>query len=82
MQIYPNPIKDVLNLKVSLSGTDNIQLQVSDMQGQIVLKQTKFIANGIGEFHIDVKAWPSQLYSVKIIDSNNKVLGTQKIIKL
>jgi aldose sugar dehydrogenase len=82
MQIYPNPIKDVLNLKVSLSGADNIQLQVSDMQGQIVLKKTKFIANGIGEFNIDVRSWPSQLYSVKIIDSNNKVLGTQKIIKL
>ena len=82
MQIYPNPIKDVLNLKVSLPGADNIQLQVTDMQGQVVLKTTKFISNGIGEFHIDVKAWAPQLYSVKIIDSNNKVLGTQKIIKL
>jgi hypothetical protein len=82
MQIYPNPIKDVLNLKVSLPGADNIQLQVTDMQGQVVLKTTKFIANGIGEFHIDVKGWTPQLYSIKIIDSNNKVLGTQKIIKL
>jgi len=82
MQIYPNPIRDVLNLKVSLPGADNIQLQVSDMEGQIVLKTTKFITNGIGEFNIDVRSWPSQLYSVKIIDSNNKVLGTQKIIKL
>ena len=80
--VYPNPIKDVLSMKLSLSKAQTIQIQVNDMQGHIVLKQTQYIANGNGEIKIDARAWPSQLYSVKIIDIDNKVLATQKIIKL
>ena len=52
------------------------------MQGHVVIKSTKYIANGTGEIKIDARLWPAQLYSVKIIDIDNKVLATQKIIKL
>jgi len=30
---------------------------------------------------VDTKSWPAQMYSIKIIDSNNKLLGSQKVVK-
>jgi trimeric autotransporter adhesin len=31
---------------------------------------------------IDTRKWTSQVYSIKITDSNNKVLVTKNIVKL
>ena len=82
MTIYPNPVRDLLSLKVSMAKADNIQVQVSDMQGHIIFNQVRFIQNGIGEIQINTKSWSSQLYLVKIINSENKVVAGQKFIKL
>jgi glucose/arabinose dehydrogenase len=80
--IYPNPVHDVLKIKLSLSKAENLHIQVIDINGRIVYKKSKFVAAGAGEFEINVKNWPAQIYSVKIVDSNNGVLVMKNVTKL
>ncbi|HKC35100.1 MAG TPA: T9SS type A sorting domain-containing protein, partial [Chitinophagaceae bacterium] len=81
LTIYPNPVRDIVNLKVLSLKNDNINIQVADLQGRIVYKLTKFISAGINEIPIDAKKWSPQLYSVKITGSDNKTLAVDKFVK-
>ncbi|MGN6400870.1 MAG: PQQ-dependent sugar dehydrogenase, partial [Flavisolibacter sp.] len=80
--VYPNPIHDILKIKLSLSAADNLQVQVTDMNGRIVYKQSKFTGIGVSELQIDTRGWASQMYSVKVVNSSNKIMATQNVVKL
>jgi PQQ-dependent dehydrogenase (s-GDH family) len=82
LTLYPNPVKDVLNLRISSLKTDNINIQITDVQGRIVYKQTKAISGGsISEIQVDTKTWAAQLYSIRITGSDNQVLIAEKFVK-
>lgn len=70
--IYPNPVKNILNLK-SEKSVD--QLQIFDLSGKSVFTQNNLKANT----QIDVSNLPKGVYIVKI-NSNGEV-KTQKITK-
>ena len=80
--VYPNPVSDVLNLKVSLLSTQHIHVQVTDMQGRVLYRKTKLVRGGTEEININTKSWPAQSYSIRVTDNNNKVLINKKIIKM
>jgi hypothetical protein len=82
VNIYPNPVHSMIMAKVSLKKADNLNIQVTDMKGQAVYMATKYLGAGVSELQIDTRKWTSQVYSVKITDSNNKVLITKNIVKL
>ena len=80
--VYPNPIHDILKIKLSLSEADNLKIQVTDMNGRIIYRRSKFAGVGTSELQIDTRGWTSQLYSVKVVNSNNKVMAVQNVVKL
>ncbi|HEV7621110.1 MAG TPA: T9SS type A sorting domain-containing protein, partial [Flavisolibacter sp.] len=80
--VYPVPIKDELNARITIAKSDNIQVQVSDMQGHIMYEQTRFVSGGTTEMKINTQSWPSQSYFVKVIAGDNKMIVTKKVIKL
>jgi predicted double-glycine peptidase len=82
VNIYPNPVHSVVMARVSLKKADNLNIQVTDMKGQAVYMATKYLGAGSSELQIDTRKWTSQVYSIKITDSNNKVLITKNIVKL
>jgi trimeric autotransporter adhesin len=82
VNIYPNPVHSIIMAKVSLKKADNLNIQVTDMKGQAVYMATKSLGAGASEIQIDTRKWTSQVYSIKITDSNNKVLITKNIVKL
>jgi hypothetical protein len=79
---YPNPIRDVMTIKIASPKAATIRIQVADVQGHIMSIQNKFVDIGTDEIRINTKAWPSQLYILKISGTDNKLLSEQKIIKL
>jgi trimeric autotransporter adhesin len=79
---YPNPVNDVLNLRLSVASSDRIHVQVTDMQGRTIYNKTKMVRAGVDEIKISTKSWPSQSYSVNVYDSKNKVLFSQKLVKM
>ena len=81
ISIYPNPIHAVLKVKLSLTKADNLQIQVTDINGRAVYKRSKFVGTGISEVAIDTKGWSSQMYLVRVTDSANKILVAQSVVK-
>lgn len=69
-RVYPNPVKDVLNIDFN---TNNTLCEIFDMQGKMVLK----LASGNTQFN--VSNLPKGIYTLKITDSEKTL--TYKIIK-
>jgi len=76
LKIFPNPSTDVLT--VNMHNTNDLQLdyQIVDINGK-VLKAEKNIQD---ETNINVSAYPSAIYFLKIANQNKEV-KTFKIIK-
>jgi hypothetical protein len=74
VKIYPNPVSDVLNVKIRLATTEHLHIQVTDMQGRLIYRKTRLVRNGADEVNINTKSWPAQSYSIIVTDSNNKIL--------
>ena len=80
--VYPNPVKELMKIRISLPKAQTVGIQVSDMNGRIIYTESRFVNNGLGEVSIDTKLWAPQIYAIKITDSKNKILLTQNIVKL
>ncbi|HYK57165.1 MAG TPA: T9SS type A sorting domain-containing protein, partial [Flavisolibacter sp.] len=80
--LYPNPIHDVLKVRLTLSKAEQVQILVTDMNGRIIYKESRFAPTGTSELQVNSKAWPSQLYSVRVTGTGNNTLVTQNVIKL
>ncbi len=80
--IYPNPVSDALNFRITMPQSSHVLLQVTDMQGRVMYKQNKFLRTGTEEIIINTKSWPAQSYSVIVTDNRKKVLISKKIIKM
>lgn len=73
--IYPNPINDILNME--LNSEDLLkysQVEISNSLGQIILNEK------IENSKVDLRKLNSGIYFLKVI-SDDKIVGTQKIIK-
>jgi len=75
LSVYPNPTNGFFKV-VLPESTLNAGIEVYNSTGTLINKQTA--TNGVNK--IDLSNQASGLYFIKII-SNNKVIGTQKIIK-
>jgi PQQ-dependent dehydrogenase (s-GDH family) len=80
--IYPNPMHDILKIKLSLATAQNLQISITDVKGHTIYRKSKFAGAGTGEFEINTKYWPSQMYSVKIVGNNQEVLTVKNVVKL
>lgn len=79
--LFPNPVKQILNIR--LSGTDRnpIFVQVMDLGGRVIHSEKTAVSQN-SSISIDVKHWKSQVYILKVINSRNEVISTQKFEKL
>jgi hypothetical protein len=82
VNVYPNPIEDVLNIRFTAQCGDNVVVQVSDIQGRVIYTEAKQIHTGTNNLKIATKAWPSQSYTIQVMGSNKKVLLTKKAVKM
>ena len=78
MTLVPNPAtyEFKILLKSSLLSTDKINVQILDVQGRTI-KQLNYISK---EASISTSGLNNGLYFVKIFDSNNKTLGSKKLV--
>jgi uncharacterized protein (TIGR02145 family) len=66
--IYPNPTSSIINIE-----QDFTTAKVYEISGKELLKTTSKT--------IDLSELPSNIYLLRLYDSNNRILGTGKIIK-
>jgi len=76
--IYPNPSKGVFNIQFNSNSNNDISLNVYDMRGRNVHKDT-FTNNGLINETINLENLQSGVYLVEVQDGFKKV--TKKIVK-
>lgn len=69
MELYPNPAKDLLNVK--FNDVQDFTVEISDLLGKIVLKQTFTSKNRIT---MDVSSFPEGLYMIRVVTDNKTYL--------
>lgn len=79
---YSNPVNDALTLHFASPVSDKVKIQLTDLQGRIVLNETRMINDGISTATFNANGWTPQIYSLKIISSDGTVLSSSKIMKL
>ncbi len=75
--LYPNPVKNELNLQMKNLMADHMTIIVTDIQGRIYYYQPGVV----GDIKINTSTWPAQLYILKGVNSSNEILGIQKFVR-
>jgi hypothetical protein len=74
-ELYPNPVAEVLNIRLEEGAAIRTRLQVYDVTGKM-MEERAFIGN---HQKIDVSAYPSGLYVVTVINGDSRF--NRKFIK-
>ena len=75
LSVYPNPTSDFVNIDFADLNTQNLSIQIVDINGNIVLEETAQQLK-----RIDLKKLSSGTYFVNILE-NSKILKSVKIMK-
>lgn len=78
--VYPNPVKDNLNLKINGLNSETISFQVYDVSGKLVLQSNKSGINNL--YNIKVEQLQQGNYFIKGYTANGLSIGEIKFIKL
>lgn len=79
--ISPNPVKDVLNIELKTTQAGNYNFMVVDLLGAVIEKNIH-LNKGTNNIKLDVFAdLPQGFYMLKIMDENNTIITTKKIVK-
>lgn len=76
--VYPNPVKDEFTLRLPTNCDNNIQLEILDIAGKVIINEKVNTAN-LNEINVPCQQLNKGLYLVRLM-SNNLVF-TKKIIK-
>lgn len=68
IQVFPNPVSDMLNLNYNIPNSGNIQIQIFNAIGQSLTRQEGFLPKGRHAMQLDVREWSSGWYMVRITD--------------
>lgn len=81
VQVYPNPVKDVLQLQVTATHSQQMQIQISDGNGRLVYTGKIVAQKGAQQITIGTAGWAAQLYQVSFFSAAGKVMETRTFVK-
>lgn len=82
VQLYPNPATDWVNISFP-DTSNNIEISCYDLNGKkINLSYIKILENASNEITIQLDDLPSAVYSILLIDHQNKKYKYLKLIKI
>ncbi len=72
-EVYPNPTAHLLNVDVALAGTEDVRIEVTNLNGQqIAAKQYNNFSNNIVQF--DFSGQPQGMYFVSLQTATHKLV--------
>ena len=79
IKVYPNPTTDLLNIKVNHTKEKQLKVSLLDSYGKEIFNERySGISNTIG---INTKAISRGIYFLTIMNSDNKIICSYKVIK-
>jgi PQQ-dependent dehydrogenase (s-GDH family) len=82
LTLYPNPVSDYLNVRVSVARRIQLSIVMTTIEGKVVYSQSDLFEPGTRDLRIDVAKMPEEVYILAIFNGNKEKLITQKIAKL
>lgn len=79
---YPNPVTDRLQLRIKTDGAETFHVAVTDLQGRSMYEKAVNLPAGETLVDINARSWFPRFYVLKVRNSRNEVVATQKITKL
>lgn len=79
--LYPNPVKDQLNIAINDIKSEQYTIQLTDMSGRIVLKQKLMTGAGTREIKLNLTGKSAQMYFVTIRNVKNELVLERLIVK-
>mgnify|MGYP000953584297 FL=1 len=77
LSVFPNPTADNLTLQISDYNNEILRYQLIDMQGKII--DARQIS--AQQTQIDMNSLPSATYFINVVNQENKIVKSFKIIK-
>lgn len=79
-RVYPNPATDIVNVDYVMPGDNKVFFVVSNLQGALVDKCSRFSPAGKNTLTMNVSSLPSGVYFIQMI-VDGKTVNTYKVIK-
>jgi hypothetical protein len=76
--VYPNPTSDILNIKNGSNQSLNVNIELYDISGRRVYKNTTELNTTL---QINVSTFEAGVYLLNITDRNNNTTITKRVIK-
>jgi hypothetical protein len=70
--IYPNPVKNSLNVSLESPNAGKVQITITDLNGKKMYENTRLITDGNNSLQVNVTTLPSGNYVVKVISAEGK----------
>ena len=80
MILFPNPVKDNLQIRYESVTGNNVQITLMDIQGKTVFQQEQMSQAGLNQWNIPVEKFHSGFYICRLISGKNTEIS--KFIKL
>ena len=71
-KIYPNPATNLVSLEINEPTEGSAQIEIMDITGRQVLKQTTSLTEGLNTISVDVSQLSKGIFIVKMTDSQNQ----------
>jgi hypothetical protein len=79
--LFPNPAKQIVNIRYKSNEKENIQIVICDLSGKEVYNKTMSANAGENEESINLNGFTNGMYFCTI-KSNNTLIGTKKLVVL
>ena len=79
--IYPNPAHSSINLTIDAPASDNINIEIRDIAGKLVLRQPSAVVNGANKVPLNVASLPGGSYFIKAISKTGEQTPVNKFVK-
>jgi hypothetical protein len=80
LDIFPNPVSNVLNLRTNAQTSDTYDLHLFDQNGKQISNERLMIPSGENVAPIEVANLPTGIYNLILSDGKNQI--TKKMVKL
>ncbi len=79
--IYPNPVRNQLNMVVAAPSAEKVNLLVTDFSGKVVIQQAAQLVSGDNQLQVPVQQLSSGTYIIKAICANGCETAVHKFVK-
>lgn len=76
---YPNPFTDIINVEIESAVSENVEISVVNLNGQVVYMTNKYLSAGQNSFEINADNYVPGVYFIRI--NGSEINETLKMVK-